>query len=55
MMKDVLVEAKVVKEIFKLLDYTRCMAIATGYKTNDKPNLDYISRKLGELQCSKDI
>lgn len=54
MTKDVLIEPKVAKEIFKLIDYTRSMEMATGYKTIDKPNLDYISRKLSEGQCLKD-
>lgn len=46
--KDVLVESEVVIEIYKLIDYMRCTEMATGYKGVNRPNIDFISRKLRE-------
>lgn len=48
MTKDVLIEPKVKNEIYKLIDYVRCFEMATGYKGVNRPNIDYISRKLRE-------
>lgn len=52
-MKDVLLEVEFAKELYKLLDYTRCVEMATGYRGQDRPNLDNISRRLGK--CLKDV
>lgn len=36
----------VVNECLKLLKYTQCIEIATGYKGQDRPNLDGLNRTL---------
>lgn len=46
--KPKLVDPKVIAEIHKVIDYVRCAEMATGYKGVNRPNIDFISRKLRE-------
>lgn len=47
-------DTKLKNELYKLLRYAREIEGATGYKRDDRPNYDYISRKLSEEKCLKD-
>lgn len=43
-------DEKLIEDIFKLIDYTRCLETITGCKTINRPNIDYISLRLMKVR-----
>lgn len=39
-----------IKETYKLIDYSLCMQMATGYKGENKPNYLYITRLVEDIK-----
>jgi len=39
-----------IKEMYKLIDYSLCMQMATGYKGENKPNYLYITRLVEDIK-----
>lgn len=43
-------DEKLIGDIFKLIDYIRCIETMTGCKTINRPNIDYISLRLMKVR-----
>lgn len=48
-------DRELIKEVKDAIKYAYSMEMATGYYVQDRPNWDNILRKLGKLECSKNI
>lgn len=44
-----------IKEVKDAIKYAYCMEVATGYHVQDRPDWTNILRKLGNVECSKNI
>lgn len=47
---EVIVFNTIINEFLKLIDYTHCIEMATGYKGPERPNMDGITRQLMRLK-----